>query len=1124
MYGEFARRHSLPSSAGELADGLTVMAAERGMGLRGGVQVIALLAFLALCPAGPLLAQTGAAIEIVPLTPNASEINALSLTPDGEYLISQGLIGSARDGRARLWQVATGRLLRVFGGNDDDSAPAAGLIALPNGQALAASDTTVDIWDITSGQRIRKFPAPVRDMRREAVSRDGKLLVCGGAGRIAIVEIASGKVVKSFAANKREITSLALSPDGKQILTLDESDLIRVWRADTGRVVRTIKAPVETSEVRFAGDGRFIVTAGWGAKALKLWDLQTGRVVRSFDDSDINKLVVAPDGRRAITASVGRKLRVWDLASGVSKLVGREYQHPREDFVVFPDGRRLAQGSVENEIWIWDLETGENLRTITPPDMVPTAFRVAPDEQQLYWASDKALTVWDLRSVQPVRQFEAAPSDIAALAVTPDGTQLLGATRNAPFFVWDTRSGQIIRTFAAGSETLNGIDFSPDGKTFISHGNVSAVWDFKSGRTIFEIDGGSLAYSAEGRLLVNRNYERQEPSKWEIWRLNGSSPALTVSGPGNLRFLKGDEAFSTIEEDCVGSADKRRLIKWNLAAGRDNHFAIEISCSDRAYFAHDGTHFVLRASWGALALYAADDGHLVQRFDGHGNDISTLEIAPNGRRLISDSTDGVKIWNPGSSAPVATLLAVDAGQWLTISPSGFFTGTRKGSDLASIVRGLEVVSPEQMYQSLFAPDLIRERLAGDPDGEFKNASRVLNLRTVLDSGRVPTVVLVAPAGGTVSNAEVITAQARIADTGGGIGRVEWRVNGVTAAVTNVAPEANAGRVISQALALEPGDNTVEVVAYNARNRLASLPASTTVHWTAPANQPRPKLHVMAVGIDRYGDALFRRLSLAVADAKAFGRAMKTAGEGLYAEVDVTYVLDADATAEKLERVITEVGARMHPRDAFIFFAAAHGKSENGRFHLIPQDYRSAPGRPWTAGTIGQEQLQDWFANRIRARRGVVLLDTCESGALVAGRASGVDAANSEAALGRLNEATGRPVLTAAAADQVALEGYKGHGVFTYALLDALINGDTNNNGQIELSELAAHIQTLAPRLSRELGSGGMRSSRSRGFQPADKRPFAARQSGFGQKPKTGSQGEDFPLVRRLPPTGGVPQQ
>jgi len=328
--------------------------------------------------------------------------------------------------------------------------------------------------------------------------------------------------------------------------------------------------------------------------------------------------------------------------------------------------------------------------------------------------------------------------------------------------------------------------------------------------------------------------------------------------------------------------------------------------------------------------------------------------------------------------------------------------------------------------------------------------------------------------------------------------------------------------MTQTLALEPGENSIEVVAYNGRNLLASLPVSTTVTWSAPANQPRPKLFVIAVGINQYNDTLFRPLSFAVADAKAFGAAMKAAGEGLYGkgQVDVTYVLDADATAAHLERVIDAVGAKMNPRDVFIFLAAAHGKSENGRFHLIPQNYRSVAGRFVVEGTIGQEQLQDWFANRIKARRGLILLDTCESGALDASRASGVDAGNSAAALGRLNEATGRPVLTAAAADQAALEGYQGHGVFTYALLDALVNGDTNNDGKIELSELTAHIQTLAPKLSRELRGGRgpavAQKQASRAAIALGDAPIASRYADYRQKPRLGSRGEDFPLVNRLP--------
>jgi hypothetical protein len=72
-------------------------------------------------------------------------------------------------------------------------------------------------------------------------------------------------------------------------------------------------------------------------------------------------------------------------------------------------------------------------------------------------------------------------------------------------------------------------------------------------------------------------------------------------------------------------------------------------------------------------------------------------------------------------------------------------------------------------------------------------------------------------------------------------------------------------------------------------------------------------------------------------------------------------------------------------------------------------------------------------------------------------------------VGRLHEETGRPVLTAAAADQAAAEGAHSrdtgqrHGYFTWAVLDALRRGASNGNGSIGLTELAAHVQEWVPK-------------------------------------------------------------
>jgi uncharacterized caspase-like protein len=137
----------------------------------------------------------------------------------------------------------------------------------------------------------------------------------------------------------------------------------------------------------------------------------------------------------------------------------------------------------------------------------------------------------------------------------------------------------------------------------------------------------------------------------------------------------------------------------------------------------------------------------------------------------------------------------------------------------------------------------------------------------------------------------------------------------------------------------------EVVAYSARNLLASLPAQTMITYDAPADAQKPELYVLAVGVNAYHDEgwmppggakreYFPPLKLAVDDAKSIGDALKEAGSGFYEQVIVRTAFDQEATAEGLERIVKEISAQVSPRDTFVLFAAAHGYSNNGRFYLL----------------------------------------------------------------------------------------------------------------------------------------------------------------------------------------------
>jgi hypothetical protein len=113
--------------------------------------------------------------------------------------------------------------------------------------------------------------------------------------------------------------------------------------------------------------------------------------------------------------------------------------------------------------------------------------------------------------------------------------------------------------------------------------------------------------------------------------------------------------------------------------------------------------------------------------------------------------------------------------------------------------------------------------------------------------------------------------------------------------------------------------------------------------------------------------------------------------------------------------------------------------------------------------VNQNQFQSWFS-RIAARKSILLYDTCESGSLTGERVAqrGIERV---AALEKMTRAMGRTVLSASTDDEPALEGYKGHGVFTYALLDAIRRADANGDGLIDMIELAGHIDRQVPELS-----------------------------------------------------------
>ena len=101
----------------------------------------------------------------------------------------------------------------------------------------------------------------------------------------------------------------------------------------------------------------------------------------------------------------------------------------------------------------------------------------------------------------------------------------------------------------------------------------------------------------------------------------------------------------------------------------------------------------------------------------------------------------VRIWNQATGELLVTLLDAPKDEWLAITPAGFFAAPPHGTEALSVVRGLEPYSVMQFYDHLHRPDLVEERLKGDPESKYKDAARRINLERILDSGPAPQIEL-----------------------------------------------------------------------------------------------------------------------------------------------------------------------------------------------------------------------------------------------------------------------------------------------------------------------------------------------------------------------------------------------